>query len=78
MPLHGGCSSARGPHVAGGPGDLWQTQPHPLLHESPCSEVQLPGPGSCFPLKVRDTEDGSKYFVLYSSRDKEEKSEDKG
>lgn len=56
MPLRGGCSSAHGPHEAGEPVDLSQTQQHPLLHESPCSEVQLPGPGSYFPLKGRSTE----------------------
>lgn len=39
MPLHGGCSSARGPHVAGEPWDPWQTQLHPLLHESLRSKV---------------------------------------
>lgn len=54
-PSHGGCSSALGPHAAGEPWDPWQRQPHLLLHESPCSEAQLPGPGSSFHLQDRYT-----------------------
>lgn len=52
-PSRGGCSSARGPRVAGGPWDPWQKQQHPLHRESPWPMEQPPGPGSCFPLKDR-------------------------
>lgn len=55
-PSRGGCSSARGPHGAGGPWDPWQKQQRLLPRESPWLKEQPPGPGSCFPLKDRTAE----------------------